>query len=580
MTNFNRKWKITTFLFVVCAVVFALANHNQNHNHITAWPKPPEQFEQDPEVMEREHVRVAKFVKSSLLRHLRNLDFERMPSALHPEFKGYLPTPGDYQRVKNDGSFAVAKIVPKRKGEVTLDGPAFVKKFSETMSDAAQVKRANWKAFKALTQFTDVGMRHFGQAHLHLGYENSRNERYEIQWDVDAEFVETAGELKLLKFAVAGGHKIDRSRVAFIDVSSESGLNQLGNAGVLGLAQTSMLTILDFNKDGYWDILTSYDHLGPQLYLNDGQNGFTKQKLPMNESSKQCLPRFYLWIDLDSDGQEELVTTEVEQLGDRRSSIVLYRMDPSGRLIRAPAGNTAFKNDAAPATPILNSIAPCDIDGDGDLDLIFGSANRRTASISNRLSGDQLGGPNLLFVNQGALQFTEEAEVRGFRTDRTTTVSECFDFDGDGDFDVLFGNDFASNDYYTNDGTGYFNRDAKHEFNQHYGFTMGVSIADYDNSGDFSAYFANMYSHAGHRLGAIKKDLFDRNGRTLFRAANGNNLFGLRGGVWTDAAVEKGVNNGDWSWASVFFDHDNDGDKDLYVTNGFVTSTDDTVPDF
>ena len=70
--------------------------------------------------------------------------------------------------------------------------------------------------------------------------------------------------------------------------------------------------------------------------------------------------------------------------------------------------------------------------------------------------------------------------------------------------------------------------------------------------------------------------------RRLELMARGNQHFELdpQTGAWTELATERGVNVADWAWAAVFFDVDNDRDKDLFVANGFTSSSESEAPDY
>jgi hypothetical protein len=85
-----------------------------------------------------------------------------------------------------------------------------------------------------------------------------------------------------------------------------------------------------------------------------------------------------------------------------------------------------------------------------------------------------------------------------------------------------------------------------------------------------------MFSSAGSRIthnpkfkpGAARDDLLG-----FQRHARGNSLFKNDGGKgFTDESVPAGVTMGRWAWGSLFTDINNDGWRDVYVTNGFVTA--------
>ena len=68
--------------------------------------------------------------------------------------------------------------------------------------------------------------------------------------------------------------------------------------------------------------------------------------------------------------------------------------------------------------------------------------------------------------------------------------------------------------------------------------------------------------------------------KDILRLAEGNSLYEYRNNRWKDTGVERNINVSGWAWANQFFDFDNDGDKDLFVTNGNNTHTDPHLPDF
>ena len=111
---------------------------------------------------------------------------------------------------------------------------------------------------------------------------------------------------------------------------------------------------------------------------------------------------------------------------------------------------------------------------------------------------------------------------------------------------------------------------------------MGITIGDWDNRGQWSVHLSNMYSHAGHRVVRLADSVSLEMQERLAGLARGNQLFekGESGNVWTDRGVELGVNEAGWAWASVFYDIDNDGDKEIFVTNGNTSHEDQNAPDF
>ena len=68
----------------------------------------------------------------------------------------------------------------------------------------------------------------------------------------------------------------------------------------------------------------------------------------------------------------------------------------------------------------------------------------------------------------------------------------------------------------------------------------------------------------------------------LARMTEGNQLFtrGAGAGDWEDEGASLGINAAGWAWASLFYDVDNDGDQELFVTNGNTSHRDREAPDY
>ena len=113
-------------------------------------------------------------------------------------------------------------------------------------------------------------------------------------------------------------------------------------------------------------------------------------------------------------------------------------------------------------------------------------------------------------------------------------------------------------------------------------YTMGVAIADWDNTGTWSMYISNMYSHAGNRIVPLVKGISPEMKDLATMLAQGNQFYEADASLksWKEDAQERGVNWADWAWACLFFDIDNDGDRDIFVTNGFTSNADKNAPDY
>ena len=182
-----------------------------------------------------------------------------------------------------------------------------------------------------------------------------------------------------------------------------------------------------------------------------------------------------------------------------------------------------------------------DADGDGDLDLLVlrGAWLFEHGRIRNSLLRNEIAD------GRGFVDVTFEAGL-GNEAEPTQTAAWA-DYDGDGDLDLYVGNEaqaphMAASRLYRNDGRGRFEDVTERAGVANLRFAKGVTWGDYDDDGDPDLYVSNI---------------------------GPNRLYRNRGdGTFVDVARQLGVTGPERkSFATWFFDYDNDGDLDLFVAD-------------
>ena len=223
-----------------------------------------------------------------------------------------------------------------------------------------------------------------------------------------------------------------------------------------------------------------------------------------------------------------------------------------------------------------------DYDRDGDLDLYVlnhstqeyaGFAqitknvkNRRNTNYEDRLYKNENG----TFVN-----VTEEAglvsNVMGFGLGIAVS-----DINNDAWPDLYICNDFNEQDYlYINNGDGTFTENLEKYIGHCSLFSMGSDIADVNNDGFTDIMTLDMLPEGNYRQKMVSgPDNFDKfqllvdsgfYNQTMRNMLHLNN----QGNSFSEIGQFSGISNTDWSWASLFADLDNDGFKDLFISNGY-----------
>ncbi|MDA0934783.1 MAG: CRTAC1 family protein [Planctomycetota bacterium] len=199
--------------------------------------------------------------------------------------------------------------------------------------------------------------------------------------------------------------------------------------------------------------------------------------------------------------------------------------------LTARAGVTGLQNTT---TAYGTGFACVDVDGDGDVDLVMPDAGGLTVR---------------LFRNQGNLQFTDDTAVSGLGIAGAPAAIGAFDFDNDGDQDVLVGNWRTPLQLYVNDGTGRFVDQAPALGINSSSSVFSLSFGDYDRDGFTDVYVGNRQT-ASTSLGEV------------------NYLFRNLGGTgFVEVGTAAGVDHLGLTLVAPFIDYDEDGWPDLYIAN-------------
>jgi hypothetical protein len=225
-----------------------------------------------------------------------------------------------------------------------------------------------------------------------------------------------------------------------------------------------------------------------------------------------------------------------------------------------------------------------DYDRDGDLDLLLLNHNPTNLPVLNEVSTaaimkqeDPLCGVRLYRNDKGHFQDITSSSGLSSSSLSYGLGAGIGDLNGDGWPDIYISNDYAVPDcYYVNDHRGRFVNHLDESFGHISQFSMGNNVADINNDGLPDIFTLDMLPEDNRRQKLLfspdNYEKFDLNLRSGFYYQYMRNMLQLNegNGHFSEIGQLAGVSNTDWSWSPLLADLDNDGWKDLFVTNGYV----------
>ncbi|MEO6314564.1 MAG: VCBS repeat-containing protein [Chitinophagaceae bacterium] len=350
--------------------------------------------------------------------------------------------------------------------------------------------------------------------------------------------------------------------------------------------------VADFNADGLPDIFFSGNTSSNKLYISKGNFQFTDVTPQAGVAGNGTWSTGVSLADVNGDGLTDIYVCHSGKYTDpQKLSNELFINQGLQN------GIPVFKNMAAaygldaPGTQSTQA-AFFDYDGDGDLDMFLLNHSNHTYNpfLNTRKvrATPNFNFGNLLFRNDrdatGKMHFTNVTLQAGIINNAlnfglSVTIS---DINKDGWPDIYTTSDYTERDcYYVNNQHGGFTESLDKSFAHISKYSMGADIADYNNDGRPDVFTLDMLPEDNHRQKLLKgPDEYDQYHLLLdsgYYHQQMRNMLQLNQGTdekgntrFSEIGQLAGISNTDWSWSGLFADFDNDGWKDLFISNGYL----------
>ncbi|MBU2975363.1 VCBS repeat-containing protein [Zobellia sp. B3R18] len=344
----------------------------------------------------------------------------------------------------------------------------------------------------------------------------------------------------------------------------------------------------DFNNDGLTDIYFTANESADHLYLNKGNLKFTEISQKAGIVNSNGWTTGVTHVDINNDGLLDIYICKVGNYKHLKGANLLYVNQGNDN-----DGTPIFTEEAAKYgldfSGFSTQAAFFDYDLDGDLDLFLlnhsAYPNRTYGKGAKRNQVSAYSGDRLYRNEHGKfVDVSSEAKIFQGEIGYGLGIGVS-DINNDGYPDIYIGNDFFENDYlYINQKNGTFEEiisknDRKLGHTTH--FSMGNDLADINNDGltdivslDMLPENLETYKTSGLEYPYPTYQNYLRNGYAPQYMQNTMHL-NLGNTNFSEIAHLAGVSATEWSWGALLADYDNDGLKDLFVSNGIKGATND-----
>ncbi len=340
--------------------------------------------------------------------------------------------------------------------------------------------------------------------------------------------------------------------------------------------------VVDLNNDGKQDLIFTGNQVTTKIYLNKGDFKFEDITANFPGLSNEQWHSGVSIVDINSDGWNDLYFT-----------CTAYK-DPEKRKNRLWV-NQGLNGD----TPMFKEMAEeygiadqnysvqasfFDYDNDGDLDLYVLNnfvTERLSASYREKILDGSAISNDKLYRNDGNDHFSDVTIEAGIVFEGFGLGLAMGDVNKDGYPDIYISNDYISNDLlYINQRDGTFKNEIDTYLSYQTKSSMGDDMADINNDGYPDIFTMDMmpeyYYKKKQTINGFSYIFYFYDEKFGYEHQYLRNMLHLHNGFqrgemlpYSEVGQMMGIYQTEWSWSPLFADYDNDGDKDLLITNGY-----------
>jgi hypothetical protein len=382
------------------------------------------------------------------------------------------------------------------------------------------------------------------------------------------------------------------SNIHFINKIEEN--DSLNPIDVTNIYNGGGVGVGDFNNDGLQDLYFTGNLVSNKLYLNKGKFKFEDITAEAGVDGSGKWSRGVAVIDINNDGWPDIyVCASMLKDPDKRKNLLYInqKLDKNG----VPTFKEMAAEYGLDDTTHSTMAAFFDYDNDGDLDMYLAVNQILTNDIPSvfrpKITNGTYPSTGRLYRNDWNAQlkhpvFTNVSKEAGITIEGYGHGVSIADFNRDGWKDIYVTNDFNSNDLlYINNHDGTFTDKANVYFKHTSANGMGQDVIDINNDGLSDVIELDMSPEDNYRKKTMlnsssyrtyqNSDYYGyqyqyvRNSLQLNQGPRVTAQDSIGDPVFSDIGFFSGISETDWSWTPLVQDFNNDGFRDIIITNGF-----------
>lgn len=341
--------------------------------------------------------------------------------------------------------------------------------------------------------------------------------------------------------------------------------------------------VADFNNDGLEDLFFAGNQVSPRAYLNTGNFKFKDITANFEGLTNNQWYSGVTIVDINNDGRPDVYLTSTQNKDPEKRKNRLWINNGSKDGGDPTFTEMAEKYGIADTSQSVHAtFFDYDLDGNLDLYVLNNTVNSRmNTNYRQKMIDGSAQNNDHLYHNNGDGTFTNVTKKAGIVYEGFGLGLAVGDVNKDGYPDIYISNDFISNDLlYINQKDGTFKNEITKYLSYQSRSSMGDDMADVNNDGNPDIYTLDMfpenYWKKKQTINGFSYMYYKLDREFNFEHQYVRNMFHLHNGFlngkmlpYSEIGQMLGIQQTEWSWSPLFADYNNDGFKDLIISNGF-----------